>query len=174
MLSGVVTDLTEIRRLGTAKKAENLAFRRYLAGHHHPVEPFQILASQIQQQVDCTGCANCCRYSTVSVSAPEIAAIASHLDLEPEDVLRQYTTPDPENAHLRILRSTRDGCIFLDGTLCMVYEARPKTCRDFPHVALGTHSLGGRVSSLCRWTSLCPIIYNAIEAYKHLVGYHPH
>ncbi len=110
----------------------------------------------------------------VSVNAGEIAAIARYLGLEAEEVTRQYTLPDPENTHLRVLRSTRDGCIFLDGTLCVVYEARPKTCRDFPHVALGTHSLGSRVSSLCRWASLCPIVFNAIESFKHLMGYHPH
>jgi Fe-S-cluster containining protein len=66
-----------------------------------------------------------------------------------------------------------DGCIFLDGNLCMIYEARPKTCRDFPHVAVGTHSLGGRPSSLRRWAALCPIIFNALESYKHLTGFRP-
>ncbi len=173
MLAGVVTDLAEIRRLGAAKKAENIGFRRYLAGHHQPVEAFQILANEVRREVDCTACANCCRYSVVSVSGAEIVAIAAHLGLSAEDVVRQYTEPDPDNSHLRTLRTTRDGCIFLDGTLCMVYEARPKTCREFPHVAFGTHSLGSRLSSVCRWVSLCPILYNAIEKYKHVVGYHP-
>jgi Fe-S-cluster containining protein len=56
----------------------------------------------------------------------------------------------------------------------MIYEARPKTCRNFPHVAVGTPSLGGRPSSLARWAALCPIIYNALESYKHLTGYHSH
>jgi Fe-S-cluster containining protein len=172
--TGVVTDLAEIRRLGAEREAENIEFRRYVAEHHLPVEPFQILAGEIQRQVDCTACANCCRYSVVNVSPPEIADIARHLELEPDDVVREYTAPDPEDSHQRILRSTRDGCVFLDGTLCMVYPARPKSCRDFPHLTPGTHSLGGRVSSLCRWASLCPIVYNAIESYKHLVGYHPH
>jgi Fe-S-cluster containining protein len=65
-------------------------------------------------------------------------------------------------------------CVFLDGNLCMIYESRPKTCRNFPHVALGTHLLGGRPSSLARWAALCPIIYNALERYKHLTGYHSH
>src|SRR4051794_30843307 len=54
----VLTDLVEIRRLGTSKEAENQDFRRYLSAHHHPVEPFQILATEIQRQVDCTACAN--------------------------------------------------------------------------------------------------------------------
>jgi Fe-S-cluster containining protein len=53
----------------------------------------------------------------------------------------------------------------------MIYKARPKACRDFPHVAVGKHSLGSRQSSLARWAPLCPIIFNALEEYKHLTGY---
>jgi hypothetical protein len=53
-------------------------------------------------------------------------------------------------------------------------QEHPKTCRDFPYVAVGTHSLGGRQSSLARWAALCPIIFIALERYKHLTGYHPH
>ncbi len=57
----MVTDLVEIRRLGSAKKDENLGFRRYLSAHHHRVEELQSLAAQIQPRIDCTTCANCCR-----------------------------------------------------------------------------------------------------------------
>jgi uncharacterized protein len=171
MLKHVLTDLVEIRRLGTSQETENQDFRRYLSAHHHPVEPFQILATEIQRQVDCTACANCCRYSTVIVGQSEIETIARHLRYETEQVRRQYTIADPEGLATRVLKSTPQGCIFLDGNLCTIYEARPKACRDFPHIALGTRSLGGRFSSLCRWYSLCPIIYNALESYKRLVGY---
>jgi hypothetical protein len=38
-------------------------------------------------------------------------------------------------------------------------------------VAVGKHSLGSRQSSLARWAPLCPIIFNALEAYKHVAGY---
>jgi len=170
---GVVTDLVEIRRLGASRSGENLEFRRYLAAHHHPIEPFQILAGEIARQIDCTSCANCCRYSVVTVTRAEIETIARSLDLSPDEVTRTYTAPDPDAPAMRILKSTADGCIFLRGNLCTVYRARPKACRDFPHVAVGTHSLGGRISSLCRWASLCPIVYNALEGYKRVVGYHP-
>jgi len=167
----VVTNLVEIRRLGESKKTENLNFRRYVTAHHHPVDRLQVLAEEIQQQVDCTVCANCCRYSIVTVNPSEIENIALYLRMEPEEVTRQYTAPDPDARTTRVLRSTKDGCIFLDGNLCAIYEARPKTCRDFPYVAHGKRSLGGRVSSWCRWASLCPIIYNALESYKRLIGY---
>ena len=170
---GVVTDLAEVFRLGTAKAKENLAFRRYLSAHHYADSPFRILAAEVQQQVDCTACANCCRHSVVSVNQSEIETIASHIGVTPDQVGRLYTAPDPDAPGLRILLNSGEGCVFLDGNLCMVYEARPKTCRDFPHVSVGTHSLGGRQSSLARWAALCPIIFNALESYKHRTGYHP-
>ena len=49
-----------------------------------------------------------------------------------------------------------------------------EACRNFPYVGGGSHSLWGRPSSLDRWAPLCPIIYNALESYKHLTGYHSH
>lgn len=169
----MVTDLDEVRRLGTAKAEENLSFRRDLSAHHADDRPFQILASEVQQHIDCTACANCCRYSVVSVNPREIEAIAGRLGVTPEAAARLYTVPDPDAPASRILRTSQSGCIFLDENLCQIYSARPKACRDFPHVAVGTHSLGARQSSLARWAALCPIIYNALEAYKHLTGYHP-
>ena len=169
----MVTDLAEVRRLAEAKKAENLEFRRHLTAHHQSLEPFHILASKIQSEIDCTQCGNCCRYTEVSVSTAEIEAIARYLGMPVNEVVRQYTAPDPERPGSRILLNTHDACVFLEGNLCMVYEARPSACRNFPHVAPRTHSLGGRVSSLCRRAWFCPIIYNALEAYKHVVGYHP-
>jgi uncharacterized protein len=169
----VVTDLAEVFRLGTAKATENLGFRRYLSAQHYADKPFQILASEVQQQVDCTACANCCRHSVVSVNKSEIRNIAEHLGSTAEAVTRLYTVPDPDAPALRALLSTREGCVFLDGNLCMIYEARPNSCRAFPHVGVGIRSLGGRPSSLARWAALCPIIFNALESYKHLTGYHP-
>ena len=170
----MVTDLAEVFRLGTAKVKENLAFRRYLSAHHCVDKPFQILANEVQQRVDCTACANCCRHSVVSVNKLEIENIARHIGITFDEVTRLYTVPDPDAPTLRILRNSGEGCVFLDGNLCVIYEARPRTCRDFPHVAVGEHSLGSRPSSLARWAPLCPIIFNALEEYKHLTGYHRH
>jgi hypothetical protein len=172
--SGVVTDLAEVFRLGTAKEKENLAFRRYLAARHASGKEFQIVASEVQRHVDCTACANCCRHSIVPVSQPEIESIARHLGARPEEVAHLYTVPDPDASTLRILQNAGDKCVFLDGNLCTVYAARPKACRNFPHIAVGTHSLGSRPSSHARWAAFCPIVYNALESYKHLTGYHPH
>jgi Fe-S-cluster containining protein len=165
----VITDLAEIRRLTESEQTENLAFRRYLHAHHQSIEPFYILASEIEKKTDCTSCANCCRYTIVNVNEEEISAIARYLHMTPALVSRLYTDPDPDDSSRRVLRNTNNACVFLDGNLCMVYEARPRTCRDFPHVR--TRTVGSRFSSLCRRAAICPIIHNALDAYKRLVGY---
>ena len=169
----MITDLLEIRRLGEAKQAENLHFRRFVTAHHVPVEPFQILAAHIQERTDCTACANCCRHSVVTVTAAEIGVIAQRLGLTAAEVEQRYTEADPDSHNNRLLRTTAQGCVFLEGNQCSIYDARPGVCRSFPHVLPGDHTLGSRMASLCRWASLCPIIYNALEEYKHVVGYHP-
>ncbi len=169
----MVTDLAEVFRIGTAKAKENIAFRRYLSAHHYDEKRFQILASEVQRQADCTACANCCRHAVVSVGRSDIEKIASHLRTTSAEVVRLYTVRDPDAPASRLLRNSRSGCIFLDGNLCTIYEARPKPCRDFPHVSVGTHSLGSRQASLGRWAALCPIIFNALEIYKRRVGFGP-
>lgn len=166
----MISDLDEIRRRTESNEAENLAFRRHLIAHHQPLEPFRILANEIQANTDCTACANCCREMIVNVSPAEIHSLAAHLGISDEDVAHLYTEPDPEDHSRRILRN-QNSCVFLDGNLCMVYAARPKACHDFPHIALHSSTVGNRMSSFCRSAAVCPIIYNALEAYKHLVGY---
>jgi Fe-S-cluster containining protein len=173
MLGSVITDPAEVRRLAAEKEAANLQFRRYLHDHHHPIELFQILATEIQSQIDCTQCANCCRHTTVAVSREEIEGIARYLNMEPDLVLHQHTVSDPDAPSRRILKNEHDACVFLDGNLCLIYDTRPTACRDFPHVAPHSHTLGARFESICTHASLCPILYNALEAYKHQVGFHP-
>ena len=169
----VVTDLVEIRQLGLAKKDENLEFRRYLSAHHHRVEELQSLAAQIQPRIDCTTCANCCRCGVVEVQRGDVEALARHLNVTTDEAARKYTRLDRDSPSTRLLKNNRSGCVFLRGNLCAVYPARPKACRNFPHLSFGMHSLGSRISSLTRWIPNCPIVYNAFESYKRAVGYRP-
>ena len=147
----MITDLAEVARQGMAKSAENLQFRRYLAAHHRRIEAFQAIAMAVQERIDCTKCANCCRESIVSVRAAEVARIAVYLGIDEAEVVQHYTAPDAESPRARTLRTGKNGCVFLRDNRCSIYAARPQACRDFPHVAPGAHSLGARLESHCRW-----------------------
>jgi Fe-S-cluster containining protein len=132
------------------------------------------MAHEVESQIDCTQCANCCRQTLVEVSNLEITRIAEYLRMEPAEVTRLYTTTeDPDAPGTRVLLNRNNGCVFLDGNLCIVYEARPDACRRFPHLVNSRRSLGSRMASIFQRASYCPIVYNTLEAYKHLVGYHP-
>ena len=167
----MVTDLVQIRRVTETDGGENLRFRRFLKAHHVPDHLFRRIAREVEQQIDCKACANCCREPRVSVSRRDIETLARYLDMSPEQVVREYTNVDPEDRET-ILRQTKDGCVFLNGNLCMVYKARPRACCEFPYLVSDQRSLGGRMSSVCKHASICPIIYNTLEAYKNAVGYH--
>jgi hypothetical protein len=66
----------------------------------------QIVASEVQERVDCTACANCCRHSVVSANKSEIENIARHMGTTSEAVARLYTVPDPDAPASRILRNS--------------------------------------------------------------------
>ena len=50
----------------------------------------------------------------------------------------------------------------------MVYESRPKACRDFPRLGSGVRSLGSRLPSVFKRACICPIVYNVLESYKEI------
>jgi uncharacterized protein len=168
----VVTDPAEVRRLSETKEAENLAFRRYLHDHHYSDEPFHVIAAEVEKEIDCKQCANCCRQTVVSVSAAEIQEIARYLRVDAADVARTSLEADARFPHEVFLRNGVEGCVFLDGNLCMIYEARPRVCREFPHLRGIKRSPATAMDAVCRRSAICPIVYNALEEYKHQLGFH--
>ena len=167
----MVTDLVQIRRMAEAENAENLRFRRFLRDHHYRDNLLHRIARTVEEQIDCKACANCCRETRVNVSPEDIDALARYLSQPRDQVVHEYTARDPKEGET-ILRQNGNGCVFLDGNLCMVYEARPRACREFPYLTSRARSLGGRMSSVCKHACICPIIYNTLETYKHTIGYH--
>jgi hypothetical protein len=162
----MITDLVQIKMLGEKKLDENLRFRRFMKSHDHSDRILRRTAQGIEDQIDCTVCANCCRTSTTALSERDIEHLARHLRMAPERFLAEYTALDPEEG-ARILKFTEGpGCIFLEGNLCGVYEARPGICQRYPHVVRGNGSIASRMWDFVDRASVCPIVYNCLEAFK--------
>jgi len=99
--------------------------------------------SEQKLQYDCTNClAYCCSiYECVVPNRRDLKRLAKHFGLTVEEFLAQHTD-DYRGA--RILKRKPDPilgecCAYLDTTTrgCMVYNARPQSCRDYP-----SHSTG--------------------------------
>jgi Fe-S-cluster containining protein len=169
----VITDLVQIKRLGEKKLKENEMFRRHMKTHYFPERQFRHLAEEIEGNMDCRACANCCKVAETNISKRDIERLARFLGLTAKQFTDQYTTMSvqEENEDELILRRNDAGCIFLDGNDCTVYEARPDTCQDFPHLIRGSGSIQSRMWQMIDRATYCPIVYNSLEQYKEIVGF---
>ena len=161
----MITDLVQIRILGEKKRPENERFRRFMKSRDHSDRILRRIAEGIQEQIDCTQCANCCKVATVQVSERDVERLARYLRIQPARFLTEYTMGSADEG--TILRRTEDrGCVFLDGTACTVYEARPDICQRYPHLVRGSGSIASRMWQFIDRASYCPIVYNSLEAFK--------
>ncbi len=160
----MITDLIQIRRLGEQKRPENERLRRHLKTFRFVERRLVKIAREIEEQIDCTACGNCCRVATARLLPRDVERIAKYLRIKPHVFVRDYCT-ETEDEGL-ILNRTESGCVFLEGNLCSIYEARPATCDDFPHLVRGAGSLVSRMWEMPDRATYCPIVYNTLEAWK--------
>lgn len=167
----MITDLIQIRRLGEKKQGENERFRRHLKRHHFPELRFRRIAEEIESQIDCRACASCCKVAETDVTARDIERLARYFGITPAEFVARYTTSSAFEKEETILRRQESGCIFLEGNDCSIYEARPDTCRNFPHLVRGAGSFESRMWQMVDRATYCPIVYNALEAFKEIVKF---
>ena len=155
----MIEDLVQIRLLGEKKRPENERFRRYLKSHDHSDRRLRRMAEEIEEQIDCTQCANCCRVATTQVNERDVERLSRHLGTSPARFLADYTTMSDDEG------------LILEGNLCSVYEARPDTCSRFPHMVRGSGSIVSRMWQFIDRACYCPIVYNALETFKEDAGF---
>jgi Fe-S-cluster containining protein len=166
----MIQDLVQIRLLGEKKRRENERFRRHLKVHDHSDRRLRRIAEEVEEQIDCTQCANCCRVATTRVSERDVERLSRHLGTTPDQFLAQYTVVSEEEGRI-LRRIDGEGCVFLEGNLCGVYDARPDICSRFPHVVRGNGSIASRMWQFIDRACYCPIVYNALEAFKEQTGF---
>jgi Fe-S-cluster containining protein len=169
----VITDLVQIQRLGEKKLKENEMFRRHMKAHYFPERQFRHVAEEIESEMDCRACANCCKVAETNITERDVERLAKALKLKPSQVVDRYTTMSVQDEDEVILRRTDSGCIFLDGNDCTIYDSRPDTCRDFPHLIRGAGSIQSRMWQMIDRATYCPIVYNSLEEYKKIVKFEP-
>jgi Fe-S-cluster containining protein len=165
----MLTDLVQIRRLGEKQREENLRLRLHLKRRNFQERRLKRISQDIEEQIDCTACANCCRVATVRIVDRDVEKLAKRLGVSPGRFLAEYTREDAEEG--RVLKRDEGGCVFLEGNLCSVYDARPHTCVTFPNLTRGSGSLLSRLWEMPDRACYCPIVYNTLEAWKEEIGF---
>ncbi len=166
----MITDLVQIRRMGEKNKPENLKFRRWIKSHNFVERQFRHAAERVQDAIDCRACAECCRVTEVQLAERDVEHLARYLGLRPQKFLEEYTMRNKDQ-ELILRRTEKEGCVFLQGNECTVYEARPGNCEKFPHLLRGAGSLESRMWEFVDRATYCPIVFNWMEEVKGLTNF---
>jgi Fe-S-cluster containining protein len=90
----------------------------------------------LERSFKCQQCGECCRWpGHVLLTEEDIARMAVAAGLSEEEFIARYTTLAANRRQLS-LTDAPDGsgsCVLLKDNRCLLYEARPAQCRDFPY-----------------------------------------
>ena len=117
------------------------------------------IAARVWAEIDCTGCANCCRRMQLEVTKKDCADLARLLGMKPAQFLEQ----EVERHRQGFLCLRQFPCRFLDGNHCTVYEQRPNRCRGFPYL---TGTVRDDISGTLVKSLYCPIVFQFLEEMK--------
>ena len=117
------------------------------------------------ERTDCLTCANCCKTTGPLFTNADIERIAKHFRLKPQQFIDQYLRIDEDNDY--VLQEVP--CTFLDSeNYCMIYDVRPKACREFPHTDRKKFQ---QISNLTlKNVAICPAAYNIVEEMKKKIS----
>lgn len=113
------------------------------------------------KKTDCLTCANCCKTTGPLFTLADIERISKYLKQKPQQFISQYLEIDEDKDY--VLQSVP--CTFLDNeNACMIYDVRPKACREFPHTDRKKFQ---RITDLTlKNIAICPATYRIVEQMK--------
>ncbi len=88
------------------------------------------LHNEVFEKIDCLLCANCCKTLGPRITDNDVSRLSKFLKIKPSEVVSQYLRIDEDNDYV----FKEMPCPFLmPDNYCIVYESRPKACREYPH-----------------------------------------
>jgi len=119
------------------------------------------LHNRISAKTDCLSCGNCCRSLGPAITDKDIEKMAKALRIKPSDVLLKYLRRDEDDDYIF---KTMPCPFLMPDNYCMIYDARPKACKEYPHTDRKKFYQLSQLS--IKNASTCPIVYEVIEELK--------
>ncbi|OFX85821.1 MAG: Fe-S oxidoreductase [Bacteroidetes bacterium GWF2_33_16] len=119
------------------------------------------LHDEVFQDIDCLNCANCCKSISPTLYEKDIERLAKHLKIKPSQLVDEYLQIDEENDY--VFRKQPCPFLLLDN-YCIVYESRPKACREYPHT--DRKRFYQILDLTLKNTEVCPAAFDVVEKLK--------
>lgn len=158
-------DLDRFREIAKNKSAENKKFLHSLKKKdpRKVDDAFHELHEKVFEEINCLECANCCKTTSPIFYQTDIERVAKSLRMKPGDFIEKYLRIDEDKDY--VLKSSP--CPFLDSeNYCMVYEDRPKACREYPHT--DRKKMVQIMDLTYKNTLVCPAVLEMVERLKNV------
>ncbi len=164
----MLLDLHIIRQKSQELREENKRFKVFLKPiPTRMVDTYvQELEKKIAASIDCTACGNCCKVLEPPVDDDEVQRLAKLKNINADEFEKEYVGKEANTA-IHFLKC--QPCIFLQNNSCTIYQDRPASCADYPH--LHQPNIKYRWKSLMDNYAMCPIVYNVVEALKEKMDF---
>ncbi|PZP50274.1 MAG: hypothetical protein DI598_05925 [Pseudopedobacter saltans] len=159
----IQTDLSIIATASEVKAEENQQFIQLLKtfAMDDIDEKVAQINADIEPQIDCTVCGNCCKTLMINVEKEEADRLSDYLQMERTEFDQRYLEKSEHSDRMLI---NAIPCHFLEDNKCTVYEYRFTGCKEFP--ALDKPMFTKRLFTVFMHYGRCPIIYNVVEELK--------
>jgi len=141
------------------------SFKRFITKiENKPPKNLDAISVSIEKEVwaetDCLSCANCCKSMTPTFTNKDMKRIAAHLNMTVaafKDKWLMFEKKDKDWVN------KKHPCQFLNlkDNKCSIYEVRPESCADFPHLTRkGLHQY---IHIFKQNIEYCPATYKMVE-----------
>jgi len=155
--------ISDLRNRALDHKAETKSFFEKLK-KKKPKNLDQVvhnLHDEVFQEIDCLACANCCKSISPTLYDKDVERLAKQLKIKPSQFVDEYLYVDEEGDYV----FQKTPCPFLmPDNYCMVYESRPKACREYPHT--DRKRFYQILNLTLKNTEVCPAVFDVVEKLK--------
>ena len=159
----MISDSHELKQHARLKASENEKFREVV--RRTSASALDALAlplvTSAYSTIDCTQCGQCCKQLRPPVTPEDVQRLIKNTDYSSEAFTIIFLE-DVQHPDYRIMAC--QPCSFLRETTCSVYENRPSSCADYPH--LHHTGLKYRIRSVLENYSVCPIVVSVVDQLK--------
>lgn len=124
---------------------------------------FHVAHEEVFKELDCLECANCCKTTSPIFYEPDIERVARAVKMKTAEFIITYLHKDEDNDF--VLNVTP--CPFLGyDNKCIVYENRPKACREYPHT--NRKRMKQILNLTLKNSQVCPAVNEVLKQINHL------